>query len=252
MRCYCLQLVSILLLNVMVLDWATAAVYKCKDAGGNITYSQTACPLDEDVAKVMNISTGSDVNSGVECSIVRNFAAEIGIEQQKGRSIDDVAMTYDSFVNPISQIALQIIRSVFEYQSQPYKTIEDSIAHEDRVCKSEVYGSPVCSDFPVKFIKVYGGCRSAGNLSKRLQRLRAKSMKPNLVADNRKMNNRLEVVARQAKARDLARREKQSCLADYDSKLKINAQKSRQSQTHNKQDKLRTERRSLRSARGKC
>ncbi len=228
-----------------------AAVYKCKDASGNITYSQTACPHDENVDKIMNIATGSREHD-VQCGMVKNFAAEVGLAVEKGMNINELAEAFGG-EDQLSAKAVKIMRSVYDYQGQAFKTTEDSIAREAEICKSEQYGVPSCSDFPVSFIKQYGGCDAAGKSMTHLQRLSQQRSHKKVSDDKKLIQERVAQANRDAYARQLARQEEEQCLKAIDTKLRQNTQKARQrSQSAEQQDALRRERRELMAARGDC
>ncbi len=242
-----------LLFNIAGINSASAIIYKCEDFNGNITYSQTACPKSQSLDKVMHIANSYD--KGVECGIVRSFAAEVGLKMERNGTVPELEQSFGG-ADILSTLALNIIRSVHEYQSRPYRTVEDSVYHEGKICKDELYGEPRCSDFPTEFIRIYGSCLAASDVNKRIKRIAEYQLQ--IRADINIASNttaaipqQLQPAANQTRQPSL-RQVRKDCQAPFDKKLKSNREKSRQSKSVGGQDELRKQRRELRSARKDC
>ncbi len=229
---------------------AHSAVYKCKDVNGNITYSQTACPSHENIDKILSVNSGTG-EFDVQCGIVKNFAAEIGLAVESGTDISELATEFGG-EDVLSETAIKIMRSVYDYQSQPYKTTEDSVRREGEICKTEQYGAPECADFPLKFVKDYGGCTTVGESFKRYQRMSQERTGKKLQSDKEVMKQRLAKASAAAHQRDMDRREREQCLKRVDRQIKANAREAKLSNSAQSQDKLRRERRRLMESRGDC
>ena len=229
---------------------ANSAVYKCKDEQGHISYSQSVCPEAAKVDKIIKLYGGrSDNEFDVQCGLVNSFAAEIGIAVDKKRSLSDTVRSYGG-VTELSPTALKIIRSVYEYQSQPYKTVQNSVNYEKERCMSEIYGAPDCSQFPVAFISSYGGCAAAADTNLRLKRMSANSSDGKLKRDNHKTSQRVASATKNAHARN-DRRVKQ-CREDAQRAINRSRQEARRSQSASSQDIQRAKQRELKERLARC
>lgn len=230
---------------------ASSAVYKCKDELGNISYSQLVCPEEAQVDKIIKLH-GSSGNSefDVQCGLVKSFAAEIGIAVNKKRSLNDIVMEYGG-VSQISPIALKMIRSVYEYQSQPYKTAHNSVEFEKQRCLSEVYGVPDCSHFPIAFISSYGGCASAADTNLRLKRMAENSSDSKLQRDSKSTSQQVASSTKNARKRHNDARKK-SCEESVNSAIHRNQKEARSAQSIAMQDQLRSKKRELRERLARC
>lgn len=230
---------------------ANSAVYKCKDQDGNISYSQMVCPEEAKVDKIIKLrGTGASGEHDVQCGLVKSFAAEVGISVNKKRSLNDIVMEYGG-VNHVSPIALKIIRSVFEYQSQPYKTVQNSVEFEKQRCLSEVYGVPDCSYFPIAFISSYGGCASAADTNLRLKRMAQNSSDGKLQRDNNRTSQQVASSTKNSQKRHDAARKK-SCEESVNRAIRRNKQEARSAQSVLMQDQLRSKKRELRERYARC
>ncbi|MCB1754990.1 MAG: DUF4124 domain-containing protein [Gammaproteobacteria bacterium] len=242
---------AVLLALILILPLtAQATVYKCTDADGGVTYSQTPCANDEDLTKIISLHGGSQAHD-VQCGIVKNFAFEVGLASKEGKTINELAAEYGG-ESSLSPLAVNIMRSVYQYQSQPYKTIEDSVAREAEICKSERYGVPACADFPIEFVTEYGGCGSADDSRQRLRKMADWQARQTAEPDNRQMQERLARASEDAHDRERARRDKEACLTAVENELDRNASLARQPQSPSAQEQLREERRELMLRRKGC
>lgn len=230
---------------------ANSAVYKCKDEYGNISYSQMVCPEEAKVDKIIKLrGSGGSNEHDVQCGLVKSFAAEVGMAVNKKRSLNDIVMQYGG-VSQISPIALKMIRSVYEYQSQPYKTVQNSVEFEKQRCLSEVYGVPDCSYFPVAFISSYGGCTAAADTNLRLKRMSGYSSDSKLRRDSNKTRQQVASSTQNAQERHTEARTK-SCEESVKRAIHRNKQEARSAQSVAMQDQLRFKKRELRERLARC
>ena len=249
MRISCtLPLLGLALLGITAAP-GQAAVYKCRDAGGAVSYSQTPCSSDENTDKILDM--GASGASGVECGIVQNFATEVGLAVEAGKPIETLAVEWGGEA-ALPDTAIRIMRSVYDYQSQPYKSVEESVKRETEICRDEHYGSPKCSDFPVNFIKDWGGCSVAGDDYKRRVKMAEVRTGNKRQSDNAVVQQRLARASEDAHSRQMRRQEKAECVADIDRQIKQNAKAARGANSASEQDRLRRERRGLMEARSDC
>lgn len=230
---------------------ANSAVYKCKDEYGHISYSQSVCPEETKVDKIIKLRGSSAASEhDVQCGLVKSFAAEVGIAVNNKRTLNDIVGLYGG-VNQIPAVSLKIVRSVFEYQSKPYKTVQNSVEFEKQRCLSEVYGVPHCSDFPVSFISTYGGCSAAADTNLRLKRMSANSSKGKLLRDKKKTRQQVASATRNAQNR-YADERKKGCEEPIKQAIRRNQQEARGAQSVAKQDQLRSKKRMLRERLARC
>ena len=242
---------------ILLLSWgvqASAAVYKCKDSSGGISYSQSPCTSQQSLDKVMHVTNSYD--AGVECGIVRNFAAEVGLRMSEHASLKELENAFGG-ASELSELALKIIHSVHAFQSRPFVTVENSVHNENANCKDEIYGFPQCSDFPTDFIKIYGNCNAAADVNLRIKRIN-EFQNPAMdqqVATNQQLESSSHTSSQLSQTAGTApspAQERKACLKAIDAKLRQNRESSRQALDVRGQDKLREQRRELQAARKDC
>ncbi len=231
---------------------ANSAVYKCKDKQGHVSYSQMVCPEEAEVDKIIKLQGGRKASErDVQCGLVKSFAAEVGIAINKKQNVNDLYARYGG-MKQLSPTALKIIRSVYDYQSKPYKTVQNSVEHEKERCLSEIYGVPDCSEFPLQFITSYGGCSQAADTNLRLKRMSANSSDSKLRSDNNKTNQRVASAANAARKRQQQSEQEDACKASVKMAIRRNESEARGSLSASEQDQLRQKRRSLKERLSRC
>jgi len=91
-----------------------ARVYRCTNASGNISYSQTPCPAGQTGAKMRGIGTTKVVDREA-CSLVRSFATE---SFNKLRGGTESSQLIDKYGGPsyIDTLTLNVINFVSGYR----------------------------------------------------------------------------------------------------------------------------------------
>ena len=137
---------------------ASAAIYKCQDDSGGITYTSTPCPVSETTSKVLK-SSGKRTNSA-DCRVANNFALHVANKMREGQSADDAFMTYGG-INALRPTTISIINYVYSHKHNT-ATVPARIAQLSAArCDASAYGNPTCDQFPIGYINEAGGCEAA-------------------------------------------------------------------------------------------
>jgi len=139
---------------------AQAAIYKCADGEGGITYTSTPCQGTQTTDKVLR-SSGKTANA-TNCQIANSFALEVAEDMRKGATADDAFNKYGG-INALQPSTISIINYVYSHRLN-LSTVPERIAQLSAVrCEASAYGDPTCDQFPLSFIKESGGCHAATN-----------------------------------------------------------------------------------------
>lgn len=228
-------------------------VYKCKDDNGAITYSQISCMNSSQLVEELNIGRSQNASmKHAQCGLVRNFAAETGIAVFKKVKMDRLMANYGGEKNITPEIA-QIIRSVYKLQSQSYKTVENSINHENDKCIAGEYGELSCEQFPQKFVQSYGNCTDAANTALRLERISPYVWGGKYNNDGKQQaSNTRNQVTYLTKNKPKPRTTSSRCFRKLTRSLESNKENSRSAQSAQEHDNYRAQRRSLEKKLTRC
>ncbi len=91
-----------------------ADIYKCTDADGNLSYSQTPCPKQKSVEVSVSGSGGS--NESVDCSYANRFAFSAARLMQAGTRSDELFNRYGG-IDSLSKGSINIINYVYGYRT---------------------------------------------------------------------------------------------------------------------------------------
>ncbi|MDO6461576.1 DUF4124 domain-containing protein [Granulosicoccaceae sp. 1_MG-2023] len=231
--------------------FAHSAVYKCLDEIGRVSYSQSACEADQQVEKILRVSV-NERRGEVQCGILKNFVAEVGIGIEQGKSAPEVAEPWGG-EDALSSLALKVIRSVYEYQRpENFKQTEDSIEHEGSRCQALEYGYPSCADFPVEFVSQYGGCDAARYATLRGRRLaEARAALPQQAPAEPQISIQEKVSMAVAEARERSRLDQAECDA-LRTQLEENTRNMQRDMDPNLRQSYEMERRALENALRSC
>ena len=135
-----------------------AGIYKCIDASGGTTYSQTACPEQEQTANVITTYTSSVATQ--DCRIARNFAAQTTEQMKAGTTSGELFDQYGG-IDSISGTAIAMINYVYTYKHNPRVSTDRITSLTTSRCKAGSFGEMSCERFPYSFIADLGGCDAA-------------------------------------------------------------------------------------------
>jgi len=125
---------------------AFARAYRCTDANGNISYSQSSCMAGKTGERVHGISTGTTTDREV-CGYVRRFASESFDKLKKGM---EPSVLIDQYGGPgyISNVTLNVINFVsgFRYNKNVSAQKVGAIAYSK--CSNRGFGNLQVSELP--------------------------------------------------------------------------------------------------------
>lgn len=135
-----------------------AGIYKCIDANGATTYSQTACPVQEQTANVITTYTSSVAPQ--DCRIAWNFTQQTTKQMKRGMSSGSMFDQYGG-IDSISGTTIAIINYIYTYKQDPQVSIDRITSLTTARCKAGSFGKMSCDRFPHSFIADLGGCEEA-------------------------------------------------------------------------------------------
>jgi len=107
----CLTCFLALLLSSL---YANARVYKCKDADGHITYSQTTCAVSSEQKQLSKTVKKTPVEASA-CRMVGQAASEIFSSVKRGKDTQTVLQTYGG-LNGVTPLMLNLINYVSSFR----------------------------------------------------------------------------------------------------------------------------------------
>ena len=140
-------LVFLLLLLLLPPD-SEAAIYRCKDADGRTTYSQSPCPSGHTENQMRGLSSVSG-SAGINgCSLVRSFAEDSFRRIRDDVTIDELLTEYGG-VNYVSPVVLNIISYInsFHLNGNISQEKVGRLAHAK--CSNGGFGKFKPEDIPV-------------------------------------------------------------------------------------------------------
>lgn len=137
---------------------AKAAIYKCLGSDGEVSYNQTACPVEAEIAKLINTDSTSKAN--YDCRIANNFARKTALTMRSGQSSGDLFLSYGG-IDAIPRTAIGVINYVYTHIGNIDTKASRVAALSAARCSAGSYGPVDCDDFPYDFIAELGGCEMA-------------------------------------------------------------------------------------------
>ncbi len=141
---------------------AAAAIYKCTDGSGGITYSQVPCQAQDTSSTIMK--SGANRSAIADCRIANNFAMRVASQMRRGQTADGAFTEYGG-IDAIPKTAIGIINYVHTHKHNEKTSPARITALSSARCKSNSYGPVQCDDFPYSFIYSLGGCEAAKGMS---------------------------------------------------------------------------------------
>jgi len=139
---------------------AEAAVFKCTDANGNVSYNQVPCESDDQSETVL--STQSKNKPGVDCRIANNFARQTAKRMRLGESSGAIFDSYGG-IDAMPRSSIGVVNYVFSHKGNVNTGPQRIAALSAARCSAGSYGPVTCDDFPFSFIAELGGCDKALN-----------------------------------------------------------------------------------------
>ena len=131
-----------------------ADIYKCKDADGNIMYSQTPCKKQKS-EKIGN--TTSEKHEATDCSFVGRFAITTARHMRAGSRSDEVFNRYGG-LDSLSKGSIGVINYVYSFRTNDDVTEERIGGLAQAKCRAGSFGEVSCEVLPLSFTEGLGGC----------------------------------------------------------------------------------------------
>ncbi len=146
--------VLLLVLAVSPAD-VPAQVFKCKEADGTLTFSQTPCSSDTEP----EIAAAPDevAEELPDCSHARDFAFETARSMHGGISSAEVFQAYGG-VDALSKGAIGIVNYVYSFRMNEQVSAERIAGLTATRCQAQVFDDVSCETLPRQFTKRAGGC----------------------------------------------------------------------------------------------
>lgn len=139
---------------------ATAAIYKCTDANGGVSYTQIPCAGEAQAESVLAHNSANDDTAS--CLIANNFANHVAVRMRAGESSGDVFNSFGG-IDAMPSTSVGIISYVYTHKHNTNTVPQRITALSAARCSGGSYGPVGCNDFPYQFISELGGCDSALN-----------------------------------------------------------------------------------------
>ncbi|MEE9335851.1 MAG: DUF4124 domain-containing protein [Granulosicoccaceae bacterium] len=234
---------------------ADAAIYKCQDDSGGITYTSSPCPVSETTSKVLK-SSGKSTNSA-DCRIANNFALDVATKMRNGRSVDAAFMEYGG-INGLQPTTISIINYVYSHKHN-ISTVPARVAQLSAArCDSSAYGNPSCDQFPIGFISEAGGCDAAsggeGSVSATAEQMQldARNSDYDSSTPAAAANNLTALRAAPAVRSSLTGMTQHECRKSFEAKMSDVRESMRARLSADQQNQLRAEYKELRIRKGDC
>ena len=234
---------------------AEAAIYKCLDSSGGITYTSAPCPVTETTSKVLR-SSGKRTKTA-DCRIANNFALDVAEKMRRGRSADDAFMEYGG-INALRPTTISIINYVYTHRLN-ISTVPARIAQLSAArCDAASYGDPTCDQFPIGYINAAGGCDAAsggaGSVSATAGQMNAQERYSDFdgSAANSAATNLSAVQTAPAVRSNLTGMTTEECRKKYETEMNNVRDGMRERLSAAKQNQLRAEYKLLRNKKGDC
>ena len=234
---------------------ASAAIYKCQDDSGSITYTNTPCPVSEITSKVLKAS-GKTTNSA-DCRIANNFALDVAKKMRDGLSTDDAFMAYGG-INSLQPTTISIINYVYSHEHN-IATVPARIAQLSAArCDASAYGDPTCDQFPVGFINEAGSCEAAsggeGTVSATVEQMKIDAANSDYNEDgpDQSVGSLTAVRAAPAVRSSVTGMTQDECRKSFEAKMDEVRHSMSERLSANRQNQLRAEYRIMRKQKSEC
>lgn len=249
----CLSVNSLFLVLALFAD-ASAATYKCIDANGDVTYSQSPCKQNQTTGKLLN--SAKKAVEMEDCKYAGAFSELAFRHMRSGLSTQQLFDRYGG-VNSISQGTLGVINYVYSFKYS--KTMRSARVAQLTIarCNAQAFGEVACEDFPQEFQRMIFSCDDEEREEAlRLQNLIDQSVRPQRQFSNsttvdiydskdRDARNREWMEAQERKRKEREQLRISNCKKRYASKIEEIDARLRQGYTATSGERLRDRRRSL-------
>ncbi|MDH3273667.1 MAG: DUF4124 domain-containing protein [Gammaproteobacteria bacterium] len=131
-----------------------ADIYKCKDANGDVMYSQTPCKKQKS-KKIGN--TASEKPEPKDCSFASRFAVTTARYMRAGSRSDEIFNRYGG-LDALSKGSIGVINYVYSFRTNADVTEERIGGLAQAKCRAGSFGEVSCEALPRSFTEGLGGC----------------------------------------------------------------------------------------------
>ena len=135
----------------------SAQVFKCKEADGTLTYSQTPC--SEDPEPEVAAPSPEEPVEQPDCTHARTFAFEAARSMQSGISSAELFQAFGG-VDSLSRGAIGIVNYVYSFRTTEQVSAERIAGLTEIKCQAQALGDVSCETLPHQFTKRFGGCNA--------------------------------------------------------------------------------------------
>lgn len=143
-----------LLIAVFFTVDAHADIYKCKDADGNLMYSQTPCKKQESEKLGNSVSKNTEAT---DCSFAGKFAITTARYMRAGSRSDEIFNRYGG-LDSLSKGSIGVINYVYSFRTNTDVTEERIGGLAQAKCRARSFGDVSCESLPLSFTEGLGGC----------------------------------------------------------------------------------------------
>lgn len=132
----------------------TARAYRCTDAGGNVSYSQSPCAASQTGARMHGVGT-TTVRDREACTLVRSFATESFGRLQHGTEPSTLISRYGGpgYIDPVTLNVINFV-SGFRFSTEVPASKVGGLAYNK--CKSGGFGKIQTGNLPVEILQPVG------------------------------------------------------------------------------------------------
>jgi hypothetical protein len=226
-----------------------AEIYKCKDAEGSLTYSQTPCASVDKTERVMGVESSKE-SEPADCGYANKFALATARVMKNGAGSDELFNLYGG-LDSLSKGSIGVINYVYQFRQNDAVSIERIAALAQSKCEVRALGKVACEDLPILFTDRLGGCDAEADEPTEMPTF----VEPEPMAISSIESQQKQAAARrsnedQAEARALANGK--LCKEQYKTQIEKLDEQMRSGYTSGQGDALRERRRNLRDKISKC
>lgn len=148
-------LVAALLVTSAFAAEAHAEIFKCEEADGTLTFSQTPCSKEAPVT----VKTSAGDTSEFNCSYANKFAFATARTMQSGVPSNEVFNRYGG-LDALSKGSIGVINYVYSFRTNDEVSAERIAGLSQAKCKARSFGDVSCDALPLSFTETLGGCNA--------------------------------------------------------------------------------------------
>ena len=150
-------IVAALLVTCVCAAEAQAEIFKCKEADGTLTFSQTPCSKEAPVT----VKTSAGDTSELNCSYANKFAFATARTMQGGVPSAEIFNRYGG-LDALSKGSIGVINYVYSFRTNDEVSAERIAGLSQAKCKARSFGDVTCDALPPSFTETLGGCNVEG------------------------------------------------------------------------------------------